>query len=199
MVVHFPFATTKIMNFFNFDILLKDLFGLNIKEEFEKQTKHTKSAKRELTKNEKIILYALVKYPDLNDTKIAKIIKISRQTVSQVKKRLLKENFLKVVNIPDMKRLDLELLVLCHSKFNFDSEDINPPVWMIAGEKERLDVFIFKNYTEYRTIYNKLNEIKEKLSMPEPIVSLFPIEQIKFQKIDFASIVKKMFDLKTDF
>lgn len=198
--LYFPFATTKVMNFLNFSTLLKDLFDLDIKEESEKHTKPAKGKLiRMLTVNEKIILYALVKYPDLNDTEIARITKISRQTVSQTKKSLLKENFLNVTNIPDMKRLGLELLVLCHSKFNIDSEYINPPLWMVAGERESLSIFIFKNYTEYRTMHNKLNEIKEKLSMPESVMSLFPIEQIKFQKMDFASIIKKIFDLKTSF
>jgi len=194
--VYFPFATSKVVKFFDFSTLLKGLFGLDIREEPKRQ-EGAKLAKRGLTESEKIILYALVKYPDLNDTGIARITKTSRQTVSQTKKRLLSEGFLSLVNIPDMKRLGLELLVLCHSKFNMDSE-CDPPVWMVAGERESLGIFIFKNYTEYRIMHNKLSEVREKLSKPEPAIFLFPIEQIKFLKIDFASIIKKIFDMKID-
>ena len=199
---YFPFAMSSILNFFDYSLLLKSLFGLNIKEE----DGQIKQVKRELTNNEKIILYALARYPDLADTEIAAKTKISRQTVSQIKNSLINDNFLKIANIPDVRKLDCELIAYSHGKiFNIKKLDIQQKIsYLVFGvytKREGSAIFIFEDYAKHKMQYDKLISLlkKEQLIIGEPTMHLFPISHIKFQKIDFAPLVKKIFGLKAAF
>lgn len=200
---YYPFAISNMVNFFDYSLLLESLFNLNVEEEADRPIK---SAGRELTNNEKIILYALTKYPDLTETQIAAKTKISRQTVSQIKDRLIKENYLKMANIPDVKRLDCELMAYSFGKIlNISQLDRQKKVpylvFAVHTEREGSGIFIFESYTNHKIEYDKLINIlkKEHLIVGEPAMHLFPIHQIKFQKMDFAPLAKKVLELKVDF
>jgi len=202
-IIYFPFEMSRIINLFDYSNLLKSLFNLKIKEDI---ITPIKSTKKELTNNEKTILYALTKYPDLADTEISAKTRISRPTVSQIKKNLLKEDFLKIVNIPDARKLDCELLVYSHTKIvghkrNKLTLEIPSCLFTMMGEREMSCISIFENYTKYKIECDKLTNLlkKKQLITNEPIRYLFPIQQIKFQKIEFAPLVKKIFELKVDF
>ena len=148
---------SSILNFFDYSLLLKSLFGLNIKEE----DGQIKQVKRELTNNEKMILYALARYPDLADTEIAAKTKISRQTVSQIKNSLINDNFLKIANIPDVRKLDCELIAYSHGKiFSIKKLDIQQKIsYLVFGvytEREGSAIFIFEDYAKHKIQYDKL-------------------------------------------
>ena len=199
---YFPFEMSNIIKFFDYSALIKSLFSLNVKEE---NGKTIKSIKRELTSNEKIILYALTKYPDLTETGIAAKTRISRQTVSQIKNSLINDNFLKIVNIPDVRKLNCELLAYSYGKIdsgNIDKQKEVPSViFRIHTEREDSSIFIFEDYTMYKAIYGELiSNLKQRgVITDEPKICLIPINQIKFQKMDFAPLVKKILELKVVF
>jgi len=202
-IFYFPFEMSRIINLFDYSILLKSLFNLEIEEGI---IKPVSSTKRELANNEKIVLYALTKYPDLTDSEIAAKTKISRPTVNLIKKNLLKEDFLRMINIPDVKKLNLELLVYSNAKIDLkkikkEKPEVSPLIFMVNSERESSGIFIFENYTKYKIAYDRLTSLlKEKqFIIGEPTRYLFPIQQIKSQKIDFAPLVKKVFGLKVDF
>lgn len=202
-VVYFPFAISRIINLFDYSDLLKSIFNLNMEDKVNKPIKSTKNA---LNDNEKIILYALTKYPDLTDTEIAAKTKISRQMMSLIKKSLIKENFIKIMNIPDVNKLDCELLLYSLEKINpkrFTKKKQGIPwsIFMVTNGRENSGIFIFENYTKYKQWYDKQMSLlkKDPFIIEEPKRDLFPTPQIKFQKMAFAPLVKKIFELKVNF
>ncbi|MBL7148074.1 MAG: PAS domain S-box protein [Nanoarchaeota archaeon] len=202
-IIYFPSTMSRIISLFDYSALLKSLFDLKIKDDI---IKPLKPATRELTDNEKIILYTLTKYPNLTDSEIAAKTKISRPTVSQIKKNLINENFLKIINIPDANKLNCELLVYSTAKIdlkkiNKQKQEIPSLIFMVNSERESSGIFIFETYTKHKIAYDKFTGLlkKEQFIIGEPTRHLFPIQQIKSQKVDFAPLVKKIFDLKVGF
>ena len=113
--------------------------------------------------------------------------KISRPTVSQIKKSLIKENFLKIINIPNIKKLNCDLLVYLNTKKSLGK----------IKQDQEISSLIFTDYDEYKKLHDKLISSLEKEEEPEKY--LFPISQIVSEKIDFAPLVKKIFGLKADY
>ena len=207
-IAHFPFETTQISQMFDYGPLLKMRFNLNIKEKKEEVIK--KPAQEKLTEREQIILYALTKWPELNDSEISKRIKVARQTTSKTKHRLMKQGMIKLINKPNLKKLGCDLLINLYYKFSQknlnkrkekeirEMKKIYPAVFRALSERESLSLSIFKNFIEYKKSYDKLLEyLKEKhISKEECSIFMIPIEQIKLEKMDFAPLLKKIFNLK---
>ena len=197
-IIYLPFTMSKIMNFFDYSTLLNFLFNLNIKKE---TWKSIKSTKRNLSENEKIILYAITKYPNSTVIEISDKTKISRSTMSNIKKNLINENFLKIINMPDNTKLNCELIVYSNAKIdlrkiNKGNQGIPSLIFMISSERESGNIFAFEDYTKYKIEFGKLASLFKK---EESIGHLFPTQQIRFNKIDFAPLVKKIFELNIDF
>lgn len=204
--IQVPSDKLEIYKLFDYSCLLKQLFGINLDHE---EIIASNLKKRSFTKKEKTALYGMVKYPELNDTKLAKKINISRQTISSLKKRFIKEGVLKTVNIPDISKLDCEILAFSHAKMghNFDKEKMlqgldhmcrHVPVHLLLmSENDSFSAFISKNYEEFDKL-NKLMEQSSKdanLFSEPPKTTLIPIKNIKVRRLDFAPLTKKMLGL----
>jgi len=208
--VLFPFKLSEVLRFFDFAPFLKQDFGLNIEDE-PRELKNIK--KRKLTKNEKIILYALTKYPELNDGEIAKKINIHRPTVTNVKNKLIKDDFLQKIKIPNLAKFGCELLSLDYIEFGSETGSLtktealelikNSPhiIFDIFGNKDCAILNIYKNYNDFKVNFNQRIKLcrQRNISIKDPTTFLFLIQDIKLQKLDFAPIVKNILGLEVTF
>jgi len=209
-IIYFPYELSKIEKLFDYGQTLKSLFGLYVQD--EPKTKY-KEVKRELTKKEKSILYALVKFPGLNDSEISEKTKIPRPSISQTRRRLIQEGFLREVNIPHSLQLKCELLVLKHIKFNSKIplstikrgieyfKNSHSSVLTLATDTEMWNVEVFNNYADYDTkqnndyqFYNK-NQLLDKI----PTSNILPLTHIQFEKMDFTLLTEKVLNINVDF
>jgi len=211
-IAHFPFETSKIYALFDYDLTLGNLLDLNLGKKV-KNSEFGKVKQIKLTEREAIILYALTKYPELNDTVIAKKVKTARQTVSKIKHRLMSQGIIKLINEPNIKKIGCELFAATYNKLNAGTnsketkkainaiKEAYPTVFRISSNADEFCLTIFKDYTEYKARQNEMiQHFREKNMLSEELKTfIIPIKQIKFYKMDFASLVKKTFDLKIDF
>ena len=76
------------------------------------------------------------------------------------------------------------------------------PILHISGDIESAGLCVFKNYTEYTTLFNKIISLyKEKKFLNQsPHLLFFPFQQLKWTKLDFASLTEKLLfgDQKTE-
>lgn len=154
-----------------------------------------------------------MKFSDLNDSEIAEITKLPGPSLSQIRRRLIEDGFLKIVNIPNIARLNFELLTLTHTKFNPSiSSDIlqkameymkeSPScTFIIAGGIEACTIDVHKDYTEYEIKHNKdIKFYKEnKIITEDPVNSILPLQQVQFEKLNFTPLVSKVLNLNVDF
>lgn len=186
---YYPSLTDEISVRVSFSQPLKHLFGIELKQEKQKELQCTG---RSLTRNEKRVLYALTKFPDLIDKRLAWKVGLSRVTVGRIRKMLLEENFLQRVNVPNLQRLGFELMTLSHSKGKCAAGTLAPVILSISGGSESSHVSVYTNYTQYKAM------LKERGEQPQREI-VFPMASITSSKSDFAQLVKKVLELDVDF
>ena len=203
--VFYPIELCDIYSFFNFSSTVARLFSMKDDKPDIKPIWKGHSPIN-LTNTEKKIFHSIVKYPEANNIEISKKTGKTRSTVSKIRKRLLDEGLIRIVNMPTLDKLGCELMVSYHSAFNpkFPKKDrtdgtelmakIVTPILHINGDIESSGLVAFKNYTEYTELSNKvLSFYKEKNYIQEsPFFLFFPFQQLKWTKLDFASLTEKL-------
>jgi hypothetical protein len=130
--------------------------------------------------------------------------------VGQIKKRLMEEGFIQTVRIPDLKKLGCELILLLHMRFNPDaspqerldlmSEELPEATTCIADMREAISVIPFKDFTEYKTVFDRfMQKNKNKLFIEDPKTLLIPVNMIRMQKLDFAPLLKTALGLEREY
>lgn len=209
--VIFPFQTSKFWNFFNFSPVIKYAYDIQRKmnlQEFsvEKDTEHAR-----LSKKEKKVLYGLVKYPEESDNHIADRFGVSRQAVSSIKKRFIKEGLLSTQRVINFDYTGCNLLTFSYTYFGPNSplesrkegftytKKIAPMFVGISSNFENVLFAATKSYSEYDKIREKLVSFyKSHMSIGKPPeILLFPVQDLYYQKkLTFHDLLGKMLGVK---
>ena len=56
--------------------------------------------KRNFTDKEKIVFYGIIKYPNINDNALSKIIDVNQSTIATIRNKLKKKNYFQFIRIP---------------------------------------------------------------------------------------------------
>jgi len=206
----FPLELLNTYKLMDFSESVRDVFELKFQPNGG-VLPPSKSLSR-LSNKDKRILYALVKYPHMKMGKISALLKISIPTITKIKKKLIKEGFIKRVVIPNVKKLNQPILLL-HARFNQkkDSDTIEESkrkISNILNEFVRVELRdqvimlgVFNDF--YAEKEAKLHELLDLLHkrgylIDYPEIITLPAKNIMLQKMDFASITKKVLDIKTE-
>ena len=74
--------------------------------------------KIEFTKKEKLMLYGLVKYPQLTDNELSKKLDLKHSTVTSIRHRLKENEYLRKLIIPKLQSMGCEMLVAIYTNFS---------------------------------------------------------------------------------
>ncbi len=166
-----------------------------------------------LNKNEKLVLYGLVKYPLFNDRELSEKIKLKMTTVTAIKNRLKKNGYYHTVRIPVLQNLGCEILmatllnlepvktdeIMNKSKEQTIGENVPEIIYSIIDSEVGFCIGISKNFSElFNGIINLEKVFRDNginySSMPS--YYFFPF---KFSKIynffDYAPILKYTFNV----
>ncbi len=139
---------------YDFSGLINFLFNLKRKE--GKSMHKFESIPGELNINEKRVLHAMIKNPEMSSSEIAKKIWISKPTVIKLRKKLLEEEYVYPYIIPNFKKMGFPYIARMSFKFDlglpkdlckeFDSHRI---FMRILGKKRITDIVLFENEDQY--------------------------------------------------
>lgn len=207
---YFPFQTTRMINFFDYGLLLQRSF--DIKEDKKKDTKMSKvlPEPKKLTRIEKIVYYGLIRYSELPDKKIAEYTNVTRQVVARLRKDFEKDDLIRTVKIPNLKLLGFQIMGFAHAKFNIKVmqeqrkkaimavfQEIPTILWS-SGKFESIIISAFKNFDDYKELYVRglgyLQKYNCFLELPKPeSISINFSNNLKNH--DYAPLVKKIFQI----
>jgi len=209
--VFFPLNNCIIYNYFDFGPLLSREFDLKLGDEPDiLEPTIPKPKEVTLTNIEKKVLYGLVNYPELPDSKISEKINVTRQVISKLKKSLEDDGLIKTIRIPNIKMLGYEILILSHQHFNplapleKRKDGIRmvleklPIILDIAGNLESIIMGLCKDFHEYQVIKNQAISFykQEDFLLGEPKVNIFSIQNLNIiTNHSYGSIVKKVLDI----
>ena len=196
--IHFPLEKSNFYDYFNFATIIKNKFELDIKDTKKIEPGYMKY---NLSMNEKKLIYALIKYPELTVAKLSKKARLSVPTVCKLRKNLLRYGIIKVVNFPDFVKIGMELIVLNHYRDhqyledNKNKEDSNYSFFSIGNKKDIISIELYKDYVESREKIESYSPNKDMKLSENPAKIIIPLESIKFSKMDFLPLIKKTLEL----
>ena len=164
-----------------------------------------------LTDREKIVLYGLIRYQELNDIELEEKINIKRPTITAIRNRLEKQKIYTTKKILDLRRLGCEIINITHTEYNpitpyktrKTRKKENPNEFFeIQTQTEKLTISAEKNYTETRKkvedhIANGCRKEYFCIDDVETITFPLPISKV-FMFFDYSPLIRKHFDLETD-
>jgi DNA-binding MarR family transcriptional regulator len=169
-----------------------------------------------LSRNEKLTLWGLVRYPTFNDRRLSQEIGLKMSTVTAIRNRLKRAGFFKTVRVPFMDRLGCELLVVCYNRLNIlksrdevmkilkDAFATTDDIFFAMADPFQMVTFSFcKNYTDAWSDVEKCHQLlSEKGALgprsPRDHMALYSINQTKFFRFfNFAEILKRHFQLES--
>ncbi len=211
--VIFPFQNSMFWNFFDFSPVIRYSYDIkrkiNLKEFSSK--KEVKAAR--LGKKARKILYGLARYPEESDKRIADRFGVSRQAVSSLKKRFLKEDLMSTRRVMNFEYTGCNLVLFGYIFFGtkapiemrkngLDYTKKNTPSFIgVSSAFENISFAALKNLSDYEKLREKvLSFYKSHLTIAKPPDTLlFPVEDLCYRKNptfhkvleDFAGIKQK--------
>lgn len=192
----FPFETSLFWNFFDFSPVIRYAFDIKRKINLLEFIPDKRSGTLRLSKKEKMVLLGLVKYPEESDNSIAERYHISRQAVSNIKRRFLRENLIYTRRIMNFEHTGCQLLPFAHTIFGPKApldlrrsgleyaKRYTPAFLGVSSNFENIVFTSALNYPEYDKLREKLLSFyKTHLSIAKaPKILLFPVEDLYFYK-----------------
>jgi len=167
-----------------------------------------------LSKNEKIILWGLVKYPMLNDRQLSDKIKVRMSTLNAIKNKMKRSGLIFDRIVPNVEIMDYEILTACWTSLTRsikDAKDLdflkklfqnhpNTYTAMVFGET-LLVLALYKNYTDFRKAEHRIvRELRSKELIPDDTLhtTLFPLSISQISKnFDYTAVLERAFGIKS--
>ncbi|MCD6110562.1 MAG: hypothetical protein J7K08_02665 [Thermoplasmata archaeon] len=179
----FPLRRSKIYRFFNFGPLLAegfhDIFPEKDARRLDKLFRGSerelekKAPAEELSEREKMVMMALVRYPEHSLLQLSSLLGYSRPTVSRIRERLLESGYIHPYVIPNIPLLGYNILTLYHVYVNpkrplderweiLDGAMDGGTVFMAAKPFEIIILGVYRNYREFNRSKSSLNRYLKK-------------------------------------
>lgn len=201
----FSLDKTTFFHYFNFASLIRKQFEIDIIE--EEISKPVPYSTYKLNLTGKKLIYGLMRYPEFTVANLSKKIGLSVPTICKLKRDFLEKGIIKVVNFPDFSNIGMDLIVLVYGKQNEildyktkKTDCINPNIFFsLQAGKDCATLAVYKNYADAQKGINNCPICSDRKAVDNFKSVIIPLETINYSKLDFASMVKKLFDLDVDF
>ncbi len=165
--------------------------------------------KRDLSHNERLVLYGLTRFPQLNDRQLSERLGIVHSTLTTIKHRLRDRGYYKVYKIPQVQNLGCELMGVLYTEFN-PSISAEERTKRTSEKVEVFDEIVYSVGEVYRgfsisfspnyTTMERINDIRTELFVDLDVMGetlptevYFPLELSKVIRFfDFHPLLEKM-------
>jgi DNA-binding MarR family transcriptional regulator len=208
----FPLKNSRIFNFFDFGPILSREFNLKFGDEPEILFPAPKATKTvQLTNIEKKVLFGLVNYPNLPDSKISEKVGVTRQVISKMKHTFEEDGLIQTKIVPDFKKLGFQILTFSthnhnpttpvdkrENGINLIMEEV-PHILLVSSNLKSVMMCLCKNFQEFQILKTRaLIYYKEHdFLLGEPNISMFSIPNLHIIiNHVYGQIVKKVLEIE---
>lgn len=208
----FPLETSKLRYTYNFAPGLHRIFGLDVPRPVPGIPERYEVETVDLSIMEKRTLINLAEFPHATDAQIAQTLGKSRQTVTNVRKRLERKGMFSRVCIPLLFTWNIDLIAFVHLRFRPDlgrprraalsSEDwIGLSWYTLERDSEAYVVYMFRDYRDYVSEMQRMMKplLEGGVLTADPHISLVSTAAAKeLRDCHFAPMVRKFVGLGSD-
>jgi DNA-binding CsgD family transcriptional regulator len=172
--------------------------------------------KPDMTNKEKLVMYGLVKYPNLTDKELSEKLKLNQSTVTSIRNRLKTNGYFRKLIIPRLQNMGCQMLVNIYTSFSplipleerveitGEAIEVFEEIFFSVGEQDK--GFSLSLSKDYATI-GKINDIRTQTfggrglleeEYPNMVVFPFDISRV-YRFFEFAPLLKKSFNLDFDY
>ena len=165
-----------------------------------------------LTEREQLVLYGLLRYPDLRDRELSDQLGVKHSTLTSIRRRLQKKGYFRTIRLPYLQHFGCELLAVIHTHFNpviplqkrvditEEKIEASEELFFSIGEFEKgFSLSLSENYTAIGKINDIRTETFGKLGLLEknyPTEVIFPFAASRIYRFfDYAPLIKHRFGL----
>ena len=169
-----------------------------------------------LTKNEKLVLHGLVRYPLSNNRELSETIDLKQSTVTAIHRKLKNKGYIRTVRIPLLQNLGCEMLAVTYSVFSSSmplktrlriSKDIadkyDEIFWAVSETTQGISLQLSRNYTDVKENKEELEKVYCKQNVtrgPTITLLLFPFRLASIANFfDFSLFLEQIFELKVNY
>ncbi len=207
--VFFPLQTSKLRYTYNFAPGLHRIFNLDVAKPEPNKPESFSMETAELSLMEKRTLIDLAEFPHATDAQVAQMLGKSRQTVTNVRKRLERKGMFTRVCIPLLFTWNIDLIAYVHLRFKPDlepeerdelsKEDWTGLSWYTAErETEAYATYMFKDYRDYVSEMQRMMKplLEGDVLRSDPNISLVSTAAAKeLRDCHFAPMVRRFVGL----
>jgi len=170
----------------------------------EIKVKKLEKSQIDLNEKEKLVLYSITAYPNLNDRELAQKIKLNRSTITAIKNRLRKRNLYKIKYVPNLQAIGCKLLTVIYGQLNENIEIKhfkNLPAGFIRIHSTDTSFYAFfaaDDLTRFNKEVDPLIDTwtRNKIFKERPKIIYLPLELNKIQRLcNFEPLLKQTFEL----
>jgi DNA-binding Lrp family transcriptional regulator len=210
--VFFPFAISKFCYSYNFAPGLHRIFNLDLPKPDPRRPESYTVETVDLSLMEKRTLVNLAEYPHATDAQIAQVIGKSRQTVTNIRKRLGRKGMFTRVCIPLLFTWNIDLIAYVHMRFRPDLEArtrsaLSKEDWIdlswytLERDAETYTTYMFKDYKDYVNEMQRMMKplLESDVLRGDPHISLVSTAAAKeLRDCHYSPMVRKSIGLGED-
>ncbi|OGS56394.1 MAG: hypothetical protein A3K60_08640 [Euryarchaeota archaeon RBG_19FT_COMBO_56_21] len=204
--VFFPLAISRLCYSYNWSPGLHRIFNLDVPKRDSMRPESFKVDRVELSLMERRTLINLAEYPHATDAQIAQMIGKSRQTVTNIRKRLERNGMFRRVCIPLLFTWNIDLIAFVHTRFKpeLDSETriaLSTEDWIdlswytLERDAEAYTCYMFKDYKDYVSEMQRMMKplMESNVLRGDPSISLVSTAAAKeLRDCHYAPMVRKL-------
>ena len=161
----------------------------------------------QLTENDRLVLYSLVKYPELNNIELAKKMKMKRTTFIGIRNKLRRKGFYAKLMIPDLQALGYGLINIEYGNYANSSGQqesllrddgrYSQHVEMVLTESEYYSMIVTKDIGEYREIISPLEQMDAKQNASKDLRAInYSLNTTQIKRLfDYSCVLENWFSI----
>jgi hypothetical protein len=167
---------------------------------------------KQLNEKQKLILYGLVRYPELPDKEICKKFKIKKSTFSTIKSSFKEMGYFDVIRVPVFQHIGCELLIVVYGRLNRRTklqdrlnvsktflDMFHEYFYILSESNQAINFAISKNITDFERNFEEFIHIYESNNFLDEdgfqhVIFPFELTSI-FNFFDYTSLLNHSFNL----